>query len=107
LERQAAYLKEHRIEFPSYISPEQRIRHDHPLRKLRVMADEALRELKPRFNRLYAKTGRPSIGPEMCSHSIRDAAASIELSYRLPSHQGGQKCTAHRQYGCFLTSIRL
>src|SRR6266699_4347010 len=48
----------------SYISPEQRIPHDHPLRQLRVMADEALRELKPRFNRLYAKTGRPSIAPE-------------------------------------------
>ena len=28
------------------------------------MADEALRELKPRFSRLYAKTGRPSIAPE-------------------------------------------
>jgi transposase len=48
----------------SYISPEQRIPHDHPLRQLRVMADEALRELKLRFNRLYAKTGRPSIAPE-------------------------------------------
>jgi len=48
----------------SYVSPEQRIPHDHPLRQLRVMADEALRELKPRFSRLYAKTGRPSIAPE-------------------------------------------
>jgi transposase len=28
------------------------------------MAEEALRELKPRFTRLYAKTGRPSIAPE-------------------------------------------
>jgi len=28
------------------------------------MANEALRELKPRFSRLYAKTGRPSIAPE-------------------------------------------
>jgi transposase len=28
------------------------------------MADEALRELRPRFSRLYAKTGRPSIAPE-------------------------------------------
>ena len=28
------------------------------------MADEALCELKPRFSRLYAKTGRPSIAPE-------------------------------------------
>jgi transposase len=28
------------------------------------MADEALHDLKPRFNRLYAKTGRPSIALE-------------------------------------------
>ena len=48
----------------SYVSPEQRIPHDHPLRQLRIMADEALRELKPRFSRLYAKTGQPSIAPE-------------------------------------------
>ena len=48
----------------SYVSPEQRIPYDHPLRQLRVMADEALRELKPRFSRLYAKAGRPSIAPE-------------------------------------------
>src|SRR3989449_4542869 len=48
----------------SYVSPEQRIPYGHPLRQLRVMADEALRELKPRFSRLYAKTGRPSIAPE-------------------------------------------
>jgi len=47
----------------SYVNSEQRIPHDHPLRQLRAMADEALRELKPRFSRLYAKTGRPSIAP--------------------------------------------
>src|SRR6266496_2011730 len=45
----------------SYISPEQRVPMNHPLRP---MADEALRELRPRFNKLYAKTGRPSIAPE-------------------------------------------
>jgi transposase len=48
----------------SYISPEQRVPNDHPLRPLRAMADEALRDLRPRFNQLYAKTGRPSIAPE-------------------------------------------
>ena len=48
----------------SYVNPEQRIPLDHPLRQIRVMTDEALRELKPRFSRLYAKTGRPSIAPE-------------------------------------------
>jgi transposase len=48
----------------SYVSPEQRIPQDHPLRPLRAMADEALRELGPRFNKMYANTGRPSIAPE-------------------------------------------
>jgi len=48
----------------SYVSPEQRIPHDHPLRPLRAMADAALRDLQPQFNKLYAKTGRPSIAPE-------------------------------------------
>lgn len=48
----------------SYVNAEQRVPEDHPLRPLRLMADEALRELQPRFRRLYAKTGRPSIAPE-------------------------------------------
>jgi transposase len=48
----------------SYVSPEQRVPTDHPLRPVRAMADEALCELRPRFNKLYAKTGRPSIAPE-------------------------------------------
>ena len=48
----------------SYISAEQRVPPDHPLRPLRKMVDEALAELSPRFSRLYAKRGRPSIAPE-------------------------------------------
>jgi transposase len=48
----------------SYISPEQRVRKDHPLRKIRAMADEALRNMSERFDGMYAKTGRPSIPPE-------------------------------------------
>src|ERR1700693_2094155 len=55
---------EQQLDVFSYISPEQRVPHDHPLRPLRVMTDEALKELQPRFNKLYAKTGRPSIAPE-------------------------------------------
>ena len=55
---------EQQLDVFSYISPEQRVPHDHPLRPLRVMTDEAFRELQPRFNQLYAKTGRPSIAPE-------------------------------------------
>ena len=50
---------EQQLDVFSYVSPEQRVPQDHPLRPLRVMTDEALRELQPRFNQLYAKTGRP------------------------------------------------
>src|ERR1700716_2471378 len=55
---------EQQLDVYSYVSPEQRVPQDHPLRLLRVMTDEALRDLQPRFNKLYAKTGRPSIAPE-------------------------------------------
>lgn len=55
---------EQQLDVFSYVSPEQRVPQDHPLRPLRAMADEALRELQPRFTKLYAKTGRPSIAPE-------------------------------------------
>src|ERR1700758_3474320 len=48
----------------SYVSPERRIPADHPLRPIREMTDEVLRQLSPRFARLYPKTGRPSIAPE-------------------------------------------
>ena len=48
----------------SYISPEQRVRADHPLRAIRAMVDEVLREMSPRFTRMYARVGRPSIAPE-------------------------------------------
>ena len=37
---------------------------DHPLRPIREMVDQALGELSPRFEGLYARTGRPSIAPE-------------------------------------------
>src|SRR5215472_1869757 len=48
----------------SYISPESRVRADHPLRKIRAMADEALNNMSARFDAMYAKIGRPSIPPE-------------------------------------------
>jgi len=55
---------EQQLDVFSYISPEQRVPQDHPLRSLRAMTAEALQQLRPRFNSLYAKTGRPSIAPE-------------------------------------------
>ena len=48
----------------SYISPEQRVPRDHPLRPIRTMVDAILKELSPQFNKMYSKVGRPSIPPE-------------------------------------------
>jgi transposase len=48
----------------SYISPEQRVRSDHPLRPIRTMVDEVLKQLSPQFHQMYAQVGRPSIPPE-------------------------------------------
>lgn len=48
----------------SYLSPEQRVRKDHPLRAIRTMADQALANMSERFDAMYATTGRPSIPPE-------------------------------------------
>src|ERR1035441_7545516 len=48
----------------SYLSPEARVRADHPLRAIRTMADQALSNMTERFDGMYAKTGRPSIPPE-------------------------------------------
>jgi transposase len=48
----------------SYISPEQRVRKDHPLRPIRAMVDEILKQVSPQFQKMYAKVGRPSIPPE-------------------------------------------
>jgi len=48
----------------SYLSPEARVRRDHPLRAIRAMVDEVLEQLSPRFDTMYARVGRPSIAPE-------------------------------------------
>src|SRR5712692_8276850 len=48
----------------SYVSPETRVRRDHPLRPIRRMTDAALERLSRRFDRLYSDIGRPSIPPE-------------------------------------------
>ena len=48
----------------SYVSPEQRVPKDHPLRAIRTLVDEVLAGMSREFDTLYAATGRPSIPPE-------------------------------------------
>lgn len=54
----------------SYLSPEQRVPADHPLRAIRRMTDEALQRLSPQFETLYATTGRPSVPPEQLLRAL-------------------------------------
>jgi transposase len=66
----------------SYLSPENRVPQDHPLRPIREMVDEALLALTGRFEKLYAHTGRPSIPPE---HLLR--ALLLQVLYTIRSER--------------------
>ena len=48
----------------SYVSLEQRVPQDHPLRGIRKLTDEVLGSLNEEFDKLYADSGRPSVAPE-------------------------------------------
>jgi transposase len=76
----------------SYLSPEQRVPADHPLRPIRQMVDAVLKRLSPRFEAMYAERGRPSIPPEkllralllQCLYSVRSERMLMEqLDYNL------------------------
>jgi len=46
------------------MSPESVVPAEHPIRRIKALADEALTKLSPIFDAMYASTGRPSIPPE-------------------------------------------
>jgi transposase len=48
----------------SYVSLEQRVPQDHPLRAVRQLTDKVLQSLSGEFDQRYAASGRPSIAPE-------------------------------------------
>ena len=54
----------------SYLSPERRVRPDHPLRAIRRMTDEVFAALSPRFTKMYSDIGRPSIPPEQLLRAL-------------------------------------
>jgi transposase len=54
----------------SYLSPEHRVRADHPLREIRRLTDEVFGALSPRFTKMYSDIGRPSIPPEQLLRAL-------------------------------------
>ena len=54
----------------SYVSLEDRVPADHPLRAIRRITDRALERLSPQFGRLYIHFGRPSVPPEQLLRAL-------------------------------------
>jgi len=76
----------------SLISPDQRVPKAHPLRRIKKLCDDALKQLSPTFDAMYAKGGRRSIPPEtllkstllMALYSVPSERAFCEqLDYNL------------------------
>jgi transposase len=71
------------------ISIEQRIPSDHPLRRIKGMADQELKKLSGVFNQMYSQVGRPSIAPERILKSLLLIALYSVRSERQFSEQLG------------------
>ena len=76
----------------SYVTLEQRVPQDHPLREIRRITDVVLRSLSGEFDSLYSASGRPSIAPEyvlralllQAFYSVRSERQLVEqLDYNL------------------------
>jgi len=66
----------------SYVSQEDRIPQNHPMRKIREMVDPLLKAMSPQFNQMYADVGRPSIPPE---YLLR--ASLVQILYTIRSER--------------------
>ena len=76
--------------FILFESLEDQIPVDHPLRPIRRIVDEALREMSPLFDSLYAERGRLSIPPECLLR-----AQVLQILYAIPSER---RFCEHLQY---------
>ena len=63
-------IQEQQTAMFSYVSEEDRIPADHPLRVMRSMVDPILKRLSRRFGKMYSDTGRPSIPPEQLLRAL-------------------------------------
>ncbi len=54
----------------SYVSPDERVPVDHPLRVIRRLTDAIFGRLSPEFDRLYSSMCRPSIPPEQLLRAL-------------------------------------
>jgi transposase len=83
---------ESQVTMLSLVTPDQRVPREHPLLKVKALADAALAALSPTFDAMYSRVGRPSIPPErllkatllMAFYSVRSERLFCEqLDYNL------------------------
>jgi transposase len=76
----------------SYVSLEERVPADHPLRTIRRITDRALARLSPQLGALYVHFGRPSVPPEQVLRALllqvlysvgRESQLMEQLDYNL------------------------
>jgi len=66
----------------SYVDIEARIAQDHPIRKIRVVVDQAIESIEPVIAGCYASNGRPSIPPEQLIRALY-----LQIFYSLRSER--------------------
>jgi len=77
---------------------EQLVPSDHPLRQLRPLVDEAMRQLQPHLRQLYSHTGRPSIPPERLLRALL-----LQVLYSVRSERRlMQELTCHMAWRWFV-----
>lgn len=59
-----------------FFNLEDRVHQDHPLRRIKLMADGELKKLSSVFQRMYSHMGRPSIPPERILKSLSNLGGS-------------------------------
>jgi transposase len=67
----------------SYVTLEQRVPQDHPLREIRRLTDLVLRSLNQEFDSLYSASGRPSIAPEYVLRALLQMFYTIRSDRQL------------------------
>ena len=64
----------------SDVSAEQRVPTDHPLRAIRALVDDVLRDMSREFDGLYARVGRPFRRNVCCARSCSGSSTRFAAS---------------------------
>src|SRR5437773_12372901 len=84
----------------SYLSPEERVARDHPLRAIRELMNGVLKDLSPLLERMYSQIGRPSVPPEQLLRAPSIQVLSTVRSERMRMDQLAYHLPPRRFAGC-------